>query len=150
MVWERSLPALIPFLVLAALIGVAAQWGLFKSLSAPVHFYILMTGLAIALIASYKAILRFRWPSFSEANQRAAMDNDLKPEQLLALRHERHQPLLRVGKAKAGIAQADPWALRYVAIIGFALGLWVLGPVPLAQIKDGFDPFKHQHYFVHD
>jgi hypothetical protein len=56
------------------------------------------------------------------------------------MRHEKKQPPLKVGKAKAGIAASDPLALRYVALAAAVLGFLILGPVSLAQLASGFMP----------
>ena len=141
MMWERILPALFPYVLLVILILVAGQWGLFRNLPKPVHLAILAAGLVITLVASVRAALRFRMPTFTEINTRLAVDNGLRPERLLAMRHERRQPKLRIGKAKAGIAAADPFALRYVALAGAILGVLILGPVPVQQVASGFCVF---------
>lgn len=138
MVWERLLPALFPYPLLVILILVAGQWGLFRNLSKPVHLAILAAGLVITIVVSVRALLRFKTPSFTEINTRLAVDNALRPERLLAMRHEKKQPKLKIGKAKAGIATADPFALRYVALAAAILGLLILGPVPVQQVASGF------------
>lgn len=141
MVWERLLPAIFPFVLLALLIAVAAQWGLFQSLSPLVHAGVLAAGLLVAIFACVRMILRFRQPTFTEVNTRLAVDNGVKPERLLAMRHELNQPRLRIGKAKAGIAVSDPFALRFIALMGALMGLLILGPVPASRIAQGFCPF---------
>lgn len=141
MVWERILPALFPYVLLVALVAVAAQWGLFMRMPAMIHAGLLAGGLLVAIFASVRAIFRFRVPSFTELNTRLAIDNGLKPERLLAMRHEVDQPPLKIGKAKAGIAAADPFALRFVALVAAVLGFLVLGPVPLSRVEAGFCPF---------
>lgn len=140
MVWERLLPALFPYVLLAAMIAVAAQWGVFLALPMPAHLALLSLGLLIAIFASIRSVLSFRMPSFSEINTRLAVDNDLKPERLLAMRHELQQPRLRIGRAKAGIAQSDPFALRFVALAAAVLGLLVLGPVSLSRVESALTP----------
>jgi hypothetical protein len=101
---------------------------------------VLAVGLILCIIAAIRSILRFRAPTFTEINTRLALDNDLRPERLLAMRHEKKQPPLKVGKAKAGIAASDPFALRYVALAAAILGFLILGPVPVAQLASGFMP----------
>ncbi len=140
MVWERILPVIVPFPLLAVLVAVAGQWGLFLVVPAWAHIAILVVGFLIAIYAAVRAALRFRQPSFTEVNTRLAVDNDLKPEQLLGLRHAKVQPALRIGKAKAGIAVADPFALRFVALMMFALGFLILGPGSLCRIPASFCP----------
>jgi len=142
-VWERLLPAIFPYPLVALLVVVAGQWGLFKGLPQLVHLAILAGLVAIAAFASVRALLRFRSPSFTEVNTRLAVDNRLRPERLLAMRHEKQQPALKIGKAKAGIAAADPFALRYVALAAALLGFLILGPVPLERFASGFDVTGH-------
>ena len=144
MIWERLvLPFLFPYVLLALLIVVAGQWGLFAPLSKPVHLALLAAGLAIAVVASVRVILRFRMPTFTEINTRLAVDNALRPERLLAMRHEKKQPPLKIGKAKAGIAASDPFALRYVALAAALLGFLILGPVPIERLGSGFALFSN-------
>ncbi len=141
MVWERLLPSLFPFVLLAMLVAVAGQWGLFLHLDKIVHLAILGAGLAVAVFAAVRGLMRFRLPGFTELNTRLAVDNGLRPERLLAMRHETEQPSLKIGKAKAGVAAADPFALRYVALVAAILGFLVLGPVPVERVASAFDPF---------
>lgn len=142
MIWERLVvPFLFPYVLLALLIVVAGQWGLFAPLSKPVHLAILAAGFVIVSVASVRAALRFRMPSFTEINTRLAVDNALRPERLLAMRHEKQQPPLKVGKAKAGIAASDPFALRYVALAAAILGFLIMGPVPVERLGSGFALF---------
>lgn len=146
MIWERLLlPAIFPFVLLALLVAVAGQWGLFALVPKMAHIAVLAAGLILCLIAAIRTILRFRMPTFTEVNTRLALDNDLRPERLLAMRHEKQQPSLRVGKAKAGIAASDPFALRYVALAAAILGFLILGPVPVDQIASGFMPMADGH-----
>ncbi|MBW8881240.1 MAG: DUF4175 family protein [Asticcacaulis sp.] len=140
MIWERVLPALFPYVLLVVLIAVAAQWGVFVNMPAWLHAGLLSAGLLVAIFLSLRAIFRFRLPTFTEVNTRLAVDNGVKPERLLAMRHEADQPALKVGKPKAGIAVADPFALRFVALVAAVLGFLVLGPVPWSQIERGFCP----------
>lgn len=143
MIWERLLPVVFPFVLFVLLVAVAAQWGVFKHMSRLLHALILCAGVALAGVAAVRGLLRFRQPTFSELNARVAVDNGLKPERLLAMRHESEQPSLHIGKAKAGIAEADPFALRYVALVAAMMGFLILGPVPPAQVLAGFCPFGH-------
>jgi hypothetical protein len=148
MVWERLLPAVFPFVLYVMLVAVAAQWGLFLHIPQLAHLAILAAGLVAAGVASVRAGLRFRTPSFTEVNTRLAVDNGIKPERLLAMRHEASQPVLRIGKAKAGIAAADPFALRFVALVAAMLGFLIFGPVPVSQVLNGFLPFEAAKTFV--
>jgi hypothetical protein len=144
MIWERLLPALTPFIVLALLIAVAGQWGLFDRLPTPsAHAAVLIVGFVLAFIAAVRSLRRFRMPGFTEINTRLAHDNGLKPETLIALRHRRDQPRLKVGKPKAGLATGDPFALRYVALAAAIFGFLLLGPVPLSQVEAAFCPTAH-------
>jgi hypothetical protein len=143
MIWERLLPVVFPFVLFVLLVAVAAQWGLFLRMSAPLHAVLLGLGMAVTIGSAVRGVLRFRLPSFTELNSRLAVDNGLKPERLLAMRHESEQPHLKIGKAKAGIAVADPFALRYVALVAAMMGFLILGPVPVSQVLAGFCPFGH-------
>ncbi len=145
MVWERALPVIVPFPLLALLVAVAGQWGLFLVVPAWAHAAILAIGLLIAIYAAVRAALAFRLPSFTELNTRLAIDNEMRPEQLLALRHQADQPSLRIGKAKAGIAAADPFALRFVALVMIMLGFLILGPGSFARMGPSFCPFAKTH-----
>ncbi len=140
-VWERLLPAIFPYVLVILLVAVAGQWGVFLTVPKLTHIGILIAGLVIAAIASVRTVLRFKMPTFTEINTRLAADNGLRPERLLAMRHEFKQPRLRVGKAKAGIAAADPFALRYVALVAAILGFLILGPVPVQRVASAFCPF---------
>lgn len=142
MIWERLLPAIAPYFVWAALLAVAGQWGLFNQISLLWHLVIILLGLLVCASKSVQTLKAFKVPSFTEINTRLAKDNGLKPEYLLALRHQIQQPKLKVGKAKAGIAQADPFALRILAVLLAALGYLIHGPVPLAQIRHGVLPLE--------
>lgn len=148
MIWERLLPVVFPFVLLILLVAVAAQWGLFVAMPKLVHAGVLAVGVLLAGYAAVRGALRFRLPSFTELNARLAVDNGLKPERLLAMRHEDDQPRLRVGKAKAGIAAADPFALRFVALVAAMLGFLIIGPVPWSRIESGFCPFMQAHTFA--
>mgnify|MGYP000005147126 CR=1 FL=1 len=146
MIWERLLlPSLFPFVLLAVLVAVAGQWGLFARVPQFAHIAILATGGLISVVAAVRMALRFRMPSFTEVNTRLALDNDLRPERLLAMRHEKKQPPLKVGKAKAGIAASDPLALRYVALAAAILGFLIQGPVSVEQVASGFMPLGTDH-----
>ncbi len=141
MIWERLLlPAIFPFVLLALLVAVAGQWGVFARVPQIAHIAVLVVGLILCIIAAIRTILRFRAPTFTEINTRLALDNDLRPERLLAMRHEKQQSPLKVGKAKAGIAASDPFALRYVALAAAILGLLIQGPVSVEQVVSGFMP----------
>ena len=139
MIWERLLPALFPYVLLVLLVAVAGQWGLWLHTPLWLHIALVVAGFLVAVVASSRAILRFRLPSFTELNTRLAVDNDVKPERLIGMRHQVEQPALRVGKAKAGIAEADPFALRYLALLAALLGFLIFGPVPLSRWESGFD-----------
>lgn len=145
MMWERALPIVVPFPLLALLVAVAGQWGLFLIVPKWAHAVILAAGLLIAIVAATRAALRFRMPSFTELNTRLAVDNDMKPERLIAMRHEAKQPALRIGKAKAGIAAADPYALRFVALVMIMLGFLILGPSSFTRMAPSFCPFAKMH-----
>ncbi|MDC7682837.1 DUF4175 family protein [Asticcacaulis sp. BYS171W] len=140
MVWERLLPALTPFLLLAAAIAVASQWGLFLALGTVVHIAVLVVGSAVAITAAVLNLRGFKTPTFTETNTRLALDNKVTPEYLLGLRHAKKQPSLKIGKAKAGLAKGDPFALRYLMLVLIMFGYLSQGPVPWTQVASGFAP----------
>lgn len=144
MVWERLLPVLVPFPLLALLVAVAGQWGLFLIVPTWAHIAILVVGLLVAIYAAVRSAMAFRKPTFTEVNTRLAVDNEMKPEQLLGMRHQKNQPALRIGKAKAGIAKADPFALRFVALAMLVLGLLILGPSSVYRMPASFCPYAVQ------
>lgn len=144
MVWERLLPVLVPFPLLALLVAVAGQWGLFLIVPKWAHVAILVVGLLVAVYAAVRSAMAFRKPTFTEVNTRLAVDNEMKPEQLLGMRHQKDQPALRIGKAKAGIAKADPFALRFVALAMLVLGLLILGPSSIYRMPASFCPYAVQ------
>ncbi|HTO27281.1 MAG TPA: hypothetical protein VL017_01685, partial [Devosia sp.] len=52
MIWERLLlPAIFPFVLLALLVAVAGQWGLFALVPKMAHIAVLAAGLILCLIA---------------------------------------------------------------------------------------------------
>ena len=51
MVWERLLPGLFPYVLLALLIAVAGQWGVFLRTPKLVHAAILAVGFVLAVVA---------------------------------------------------------------------------------------------------
>lgn len=140
MIWEQILPAVTPFLLLAGAIAVAAQWGLFAGLSPMVHLAVLTAGAVVAAIAAVLNLRGFKKPSFTEINTRLALDNGVKPDVLIGMRHKVKQPSLKIGKAKAGMAKGDPLALRYLMLILFGFGYLLQGPVPLSQIASAYMP----------
>ncbi|MFT3996165.1 MAG: DUF4175 family protein [Asticcacaulis sp.] len=140
MLWEQILPALTPFLLLAGAIAVAAQWGLFAGLDPILHIAILSAGVIAAGVVAVLTLRELRTPSFTEINSRLAFDNGVQPEVLIGLRHKAKQPALKIGKARAGLAKGDPFALRYLMLILVGFGYLFQGPVPLHQIAGGYLP----------
>ena len=140
MVWERLVPVVAPFLVLGLVLAVAGQWGVFKRILPVWHAGLIITGVIVAFIAAIRASMRFKMPDFGALYRRVASDNDMTYEQILNLRHQPNQPRMRLGRPKAGIAQDDPFALRFVAVLMAALGYLIFGPVPVSQWVEAFTP----------
>jgi hypothetical protein len=46
----------------------------------------------------------------------------------------------RVGRPKAGLAAADPLALRYALVVAAVLALWARGPERVQHVADAFAP----------
>lgn len=157
MSWERFVPVIAPWGVLALVVLVAAQWSVFARLHIQAHVLILIVGLLVALVASGRALTRFRFPSRDDILRRLETDSQLPKGRLLGLydspaagdaalwqvhleQARDLAPTLRVGKPKAGIAEADPLALRYVALVLFALGLFWSGSPDLNRLREGLMP----------
>ncbi|MFN3230092.1 MAG: DUF4175 family protein [Asticcacaulis sp.] len=157
MSWERFVPVIAPWGVFALLLLVAAQWSVFARLHIQAHVLILFVGLLIAFVASARALLRYRFPDRETILRRLETDSQLPTGSLLGLydtpaagdaglwqlhleQAREMAPSLRVGKAKAGIAEADPYALRYVALVLFALGLFWSGNPDLNRLREGLLP----------
>ena len=157
MLWEQGPRVWAPWLLAAAALAVAALWGLFE-LAGPVGRVVLLTGAGLAaLVASVRGALAIRWPSRQETRARLEADSRLVHAPLTVLEDARvaGDPALWelhrkaavaavaqtcVGRPKAGLAAADPLALRYALVLAAVLALWARGPERVQHLADVFAP----------
>jgi hypothetical protein len=157
MLWEQGARVWAPWLLAAAALAVAALWGLFE-LAGPIGRVMLVTGAGLAaVVASVRGALAIRWPSRGQTRARLEADSRLVHAPLTALEDARAagDPALwelhrkaaaaavaqtRVGRPKAGLAVADPLALRYALMVAAALALWARGPERVQHLPDAFAP----------
>jgi Domain of unknown function (DUF4175) len=141
MIWERILPALAPIVVSAALIAVAGQWGLFALLVPLAHAGVLAGIVIVTVVFVVRGLMGFKRPTFQDIIARLALDNGYEYHKVLGMRHLKVHPKLKVAKPKAGLAQGDPMALRFVAALAAVLGFLIIGPVSINQVGAAFNPF---------
>jgi hypothetical protein len=157
MLWEQGPRVWAPWLLAAAALAVAALWGLFE-LVGPIGRVVLLAGAGLAaLVASVRGALALRWPSREQTRARLEADSRLVHAPLTALEDARAagDPALwelhrkaaaaavaqtRVGRPKAGLAAADPLALRYALTMAAVLALWARGPERVQHLADAFAP----------
>lgn len=144
MLYERSSGVWTPFLLAAMGIAAAAAWGLFERLPEGVGALVVGAALVLALVSAVVALLGVRPPTREEARARVELDSGLEHRPFAALDDAPaigdpalwalHQTgaaaeaaKARVGRPKAGIAAADPWALRWAFGLALALALALHG-----------------------
>lgn len=135
--WERLAAVWIPLVLTLGGLAVLAVWGAFEILPRPVQAAAVAALLVAALALAILNLLRLRWPSEAEARARLDADFDALDDHLAAgdaalwaLHRRRAEEALaqaRAGRMGAGIAAADPMALRYALVVAAALGLWAFG-----------------------
>lgn len=144
MLWEQGAGIWTPLVLAAGLIATAGLWGLFEALPFFVHASLVTLVLFVALAFAAWGGRRLRWPTREEVRDRLEMDSRLVHAPLSSLEDapavgdaalwELHQAQARdaaararVGRPKAGMAGADPYALRFVLVLAAVLALWVRG-----------------------
>lgn len=150
---ERIAAVLAPFAVAALVFAGLALWGVFQSSSRTWTLAVLGVLGALALFAAAMQAWRFRWPAREEARRRVEADSRLPfgvlaalddapavgdPE-LWALHQRRTGEALarsRVRAPRLGLAKADPYALRWAAVLAIGLGLWNQGAGGPDRLKD--------------
>ncbi len=113
-----------------------------------------------ALVFAARAAARYRAPSLTEARQRLAVDSRLEPGAFEALddlpakldplgvalwRREQDAARARAARAKAGpirpnLNAADPFRLRFVAVLAFVGGALIAGPAFEQRLTRAFVP----------
>lgn len=151
LVCERLAAVWMPLLLAVAAIAVLGLWGAFEILPPAVGAALAATGLAAAAAAAILNLVRLSWPSRTEARERLVIDYGGEPDELAAgdarlwARHlervEAARAAARAGRMGAGIAAADPMALRYALAVAAALALWAFGPATGARrVAQAFAP----------
>jgi hypothetical protein len=158
MLWEQGAGVWVAPLLAVGAVAVAALWGLFDGLSALAHTAILaITGL-IALALAVRGALKIRWPDRRRACERLEADSALVHAPLSGLDDSQAagDPALwslhraramqaiartRVGRPRAGLAAADPMALRYALVLAAVLAVWARGPDRIERVAAAFQPF---------
>ncbi len=157
MLWEQGAAIWAPLLLAAGFIAVAGLWGVFGRL--PAWSDAAAVGLAaIAGVAfAVKGAFAIRWPTSEAMRRRIEVDSRLvhRPltsladapaagdHELWALHRAKAVEAIakaRVGRPKAGVAAADPFALRYLLLVAAGLALWARGPESLPQAQLAFQP----------
>ncbi|HEY3814777.1 MAG TPA: DUF4175 family protein [Caulobacteraceae bacterium] len=157
MLWERSAVLWAPFLIATLALITAAVWGAFAPLSQPLQLGIVGGAYVIALAFAIYGATKIRLPRRAETTRRLEQDSGFEhtPVSLLADKPVVGEPALwdlqvkhaaeairslRVGPARAGLAAADPFALRYALVIAVALALVARGPAPVRSALLDFRP----------
>jgi hypothetical protein len=155
--WEQGARVWAPWLLAAGALAVAALWGLFDGLGTPARVAVLAAAAVVALVLSVRGALSIRWPGREAARARLETDSRLVHAPLAALEDApaAGDPALwalhrkasiealasaRVGPPKAGLAAADPLALRWALLVAAALALWARGPERVDHIAQAFAP----------
>ncbi len=157
MLWERSAGLWGPLLLGAGVIAVAGLWGAFDNGPAWMQTAAVACVLLIALVFAGLNATRLRWPTSEEALARVEADSPFEHAPLSSLEDRPaagdpglwalHQSRAaeaarkaRVGRPSAGLAAADPFALRWALVIAAALALWARGPETAPRAIQAFRP----------
>jgi hypothetical protein len=157
MLWEQGAKVWAPWLLAAAALATASLWGLFETVEPQWRAGVLLAAGAGAVVFSVRGALSIRWPGRAETRARLEADSRLAHAPLTALDDARAagDPALwelhrqaaiaaigraRVGRPKAGLAAADPFALRYALVVAAVLALWAKGPERASHLADAFAP----------
>lgn len=155
MLWEQGAKLWTPWLLAAGALVSAALWGLFDNGGPMLRATVLIGAPLAAAIATVRGALSLRWPTLAETRARLEADSRLTHAPLSALEDARAagDPLLwelhrkaavaalekaKVGRLRAGLAAADPLALRYALLVAAVMALWVRGPERLTHLADPF------------
>jgi uncharacterized protein (TIGR02302 family) len=157
--WEGLWPLLAPFVGLFGLFAILSWFGLWRFTSAPVRVVVLAAFAAVAAYLAFRAV-KFRWPDrtagLSRVEQatgalhrpatayadRLATARDDPASQALWLAH-RQRLLAALERLKAGVpspklAKSDPYALRFLVLLLFVVGLVYAGPERIERLGEAF------------
>jgi hypothetical protein len=157
MLWEQGAAVWGPWLLAIGSIATAGLWGLFALVPPIAHATLVTLALAAALVFSVLGARTIRWPTREDTRKRLEADSRLVHAPLSALddtpasgdpalwalhRAQAEQAVraTRVGRPRAGLAAADPFALRYVLVVGAVLALWARGPERAPDALSAFRP----------
>ncbi len=147
--WERLWPALWPAMGFVGLYAAAALFGLFSAIPSVLHASLLVALFGAAGFTLWQRFDRTRFPRWEDAARRVERDSGLSHRQL----SESHDKLaagqgdelaeslwhahmlwllasakrLRISLPHPGLANRDPFRLRYLVLIGVAAGIIVAG-----------------------
>ncbi len=156
--WERAWPALARILSVVGLFLVASWAGLWLVL--PFLARAIGIGLfALAAVAAFYPLVRFRWPTREEALSRldrgtgirhrpaTALTDTLQTQDPIAQalwREQRERTLASIKRIRAGLPSPrlpihDPWALRALVMVMLAAAYFAAGDERMLRIAAAFD-----------
>ena len=160
--WERLWPALWPAMGFIGLYAVAALLGVFSGIPSLLHTSLLVALFGAAGFTLWQRLDRTRFPRWEDAARRVERDSGLAHRPL----SESHDTLaagqgdelaeslwrahmlwllssakrLRLSLPHPGLAQRDPYRLRYLVLIGVITGFLVAGPQWQNRLIAGLTP----------
>ncbi|MEM9422612.1 MAG: DUF4175 family protein, partial [Pseudomonadota bacterium] len=161
MFWEQAYAAIAPVLAgIAGFIGVAMLGGFYR-LPPFLHAASLLLAAIGIFLLCVMGVRRFRWPNADDVATRLEKDANLPPGLIKDLRdtpfgggkpsalwavHQRRLATMafrvRPQKAKALIDRADPFALRYGALLILLVGGTIGGASAPERLRTTFAPFS--------
>ena len=155
LLWEQLAGVWAPPLIGAGLIAAVAVWGGFEPLTPALHNAAVASVLAAAVGVALVKLARLRWPTSERARSRIVAPAPLAEEEdrlalgdpaLWALHQRQRAEALaaaRAGRGGAGLAAADPFALRYAVAVAAALGLLAVGwSTGATRVAHAFQPVR--------
>ena len=157
MLRERSAVLWAPFVIATLALAAGAVWGAFAGLDQSLQLVAVGAAFLAALAFAIHGAMKIRLPKRSETTRRLELDSGLEhtPVSLIADRpvvgdtarwdlQAKHAEdavcRMRVGPARAGLAVADPFALRYALVIAVVLAVAARGVEPARAALLGFRP----------
>ncbi len=139
--WERAAPVWAPPALALLAVVTAAALGLLQPLPIPLHAGLVAAVLGAGAFAAWPGLRRFQLPTLDEGRRRAERDAGLDHAPLTAVedraetgdaelwaahlrRAEADAERARGRRPRAGLAAADPFALRFALPLLLAFGVW--------------------------